>query len=358
MTVHIHESLVVGAGQSGLATSYELTRRGIDHLVLDANEHPGGAWQHRWDSLTMKDVHRVANLPGSIAPDASSHKSNKVIPTYFASYEQEHQLPILRPIKVESVHNARDNPSLLEVRATNGRIWLTRTLVSASGTWTHPFVPYYPGWEKFQGLHIHVSRYTGSEVFRNKKVMVVGAGASAVQLIGEIAHTASDVLWATRSKPAWRTDEIDGIASVTWVESRTTQGLPPSSVVASTGLILREQEQYAESLGIYDRRLPMFTELTATGARWEDGSEIEFDALIWATGFRYAFDYLSPLKLRSEHGGIALNSVKNNVQGATTASKDARIKFVGYGPSASTVGAAQAGRQAAREVEKFLREKA
>lgn len=59
----------------------------------------------------------------------------------------------------------------------------------------------------------------------------------------------------------------------------------------------------------------MFTELTETGARWADGSEVEFDALIWATSFRYAFDYLAPLKLKSEHGGIALNSVKNNVQG-------------------------------------------
>lgn len=100
----------------------------------------------------------------------------------------------------------------------------------------------------------------------------------------------------------------------------------------------------------------MFKSLTETGARWQDGTTREFDALIWATGFRYAFDYLAPLKLKSEYGGIALEPVKNNVQGATTAVKDARIKFVGYGPSASTVGASKAGRQAAIAVKKFLKE--
>ena len=99
----------------------------------------------------------------------------------------------------------------------------------------------------------------------------------------------------------------------------------------------------------------MFEELTEHGAKWSDGTVREFDAIIWATGFRYAFDYLAPLKLRSEHGGIALKSVKHNVQGATTAVKDARIKFVGYGPSASTVDASKAGRQTALAVQKFLK---
>lgn len=353
MSQHAYQSIVIGAGQSGLAASYELKRRGIDHIVLDANSTPGGAWQHRWDSLTMNDVHRVADLPGASAPGASSTQSNKAIPDYFARYEKEFELPVVRPVKVTSVRNAQENPQLLEVQSEN-ESWLAETVVSASGTWMHPFLPYYPGAEKFKGLQIHAAGYTFADVFKDKKVLVVGGGASAVQLIGEVAHTAREVLWATRSEPSWRKGPVDGLASVTWVESRTTQGLPPSSVVTSTGLTLRPQEEFAKNLGIYERRVSMFEELTEHGAKWADGTVREFDAIIWATGFRYAFDYLAPLKLRSEHGGIALESVKNNVQGATTAVKDARVKFVGYGPSASTVGASKAGRQAAIAVRKFL----
>lgn len=146
----------------------------------------------------MNDVHRVADLPGSTAPGTSSRRSNEAIPEYFASYEQEHQLPALRPVKVESVHNTTNNPDLLEVQASDGRTWLTQIVVSASDTWAHPFLPYYPSREKFRGVQIHTAGYTDPEKFRNKKVIMVGAGVSAAQLIGEVAHTASEVLWATR----------------------------------------------------------------------------------------------------------------------------------------------------------------
>lgn len=111
------------------------------------------------DSLTMNDVHRVADLPGAPAPGASSTQSNKAIPDYFARYEKEFELPVVRPVKVTSVRNAQENPQLLEVQSEN-ESWLAETVVSASGTWTHPFLPYYPGAEKFKGLQIHAAGYT------------------------------------------------------------------------------------------------------------------------------------------------------------------------------------------------------
>ena len=61
--------VVIGAGQAGLSTSYHLRRLGVEHVVLDADERPGGAWQHRWDSLTMADVHGVAALPDAARPE-------------------------------------------------------------------------------------------------------------------------------------------------------------------------------------------------------------------------------------------------------------------------------------------------
>jgi hypothetical protein len=340
------DSLVIGAGQAGLAASYFLRQRGVDHVVLDANPEPGGAWQHRWDSLGMNDVHGVADLPGSVAPQGSEQPANVVVPDYFGGYERRHDLPVVRPVRVDRVEG---DGELLVVHAGD-RAWRTRTLVNATGTWTRPFVPYYPGIESFAGEQVHTAHYPGVEHLRGKRVLVVGGGASAVQLLGELAPV-TDTLWVTRRAPVWRDglDAAAGLAAVTAVEERVRRGLPPASVVSVTGLSLRPQEQEAARLGAYER-LPMFARIEPDGVRWSDGRFERVDVILWATGFRPAVDHLAPLGLRTQSGGIALVPLPGNVQGATTAVADPRVQLVGYGPSASTIGASRAGRAAAAAV--------
>lgn len=358
-TEHVLDAVVVGAGQAGLAASYHLARRGIDHVVLDADGGPGGAWQHRWDSLTMADVHGVADLPGEPAPPRSAERANVVVPAYFGDYERRHRLPVLRPVHVERVEDdpAAAEPGLLRVTGRDGsgaeRTWRTRTLVNASGTWTRPFVPAYPGRGVFAGEQFHTATYPGREHFRGRRVMVVGAGASAVQFLGELAPV-TDTLWVTRRPPEWRDGDLDGLAAVTAVEERVVAGLAPVSVVGATGLFLRPQEERARSLGAYDHPLRMFDHLDHDGAVWADGRTERVDAILWATGFRPALAHLAPLRLRSPRGGVALERVEGNVQAATTAARDPRIQLVGYGPSASTIGASRAGRHAALAVARYL----
>ena len=343
--MEILDSLVIGAGQAGLSTSHHLKRRGIDHVVLDANEHPGGAWQHRWKSLTMHDVHGIASLPDLDVPDAiESEPARDFVPSYFGEYEQRFALSVLRPVRVSRVESAAQ---LLRVTADAGS-WLTRTIVNATGTWDQPFMPYYPGVEEFRGRQLHTVDYTSPEDFAGKRVLVVGGGQSAIQLLGEIAPLAAGTVWATRRPPIWRTEPFDrniGRAAVALVEERVRQGLPPQSVVSVTGSILREQERAAEALGAYERR-PMFDRLEADGARWADDSFEPVDIIIWATGFRPVISHLAPLHLRGPLGGIQLDG--------TTAVVDPRVQLVGYGPSASTIGANRGGRAAAVAVRKQL----
>lgn len=342
------DAVVIGAGQGGLAASYFLRQRGVDHVVLDANPVPGGAWQHRWDSLTMRDVHGVADLPGSPAPERTGERANVAVPAYFAAYEQRHDLPVERPVDVDRVTSDGD---LLVVHAGE-RQWRTRALVNATGTWTRPNWPSYPGVEDFAGEQFHTATYPGREHLRGKRVIVVGAGASAVQFIGELAPIA-DVVWVTRRPPQWRTDDFGpetGLQVVTEVEKRIVAGLPPISVVGATGLMLREQEHEADALGAYDHPRPIFERIVAHGAEWADGTVEQADVILWATGFRSAVDHLEPLGLRGPHGGIPLDRVPRNVQAANTASRDPRVHLVGYGPSASTIGASRAARRAAMEV--------
>ncbi|MET0930573.1 MAG: NAD(P)-binding domain-containing protein [Aeromicrobium sp.] len=344
--MEIYDSLVIGAGQAGLSASYHLHRLGIRHVVLDADERPGGAWRHRWDALTMNDVHRVADLPGSeIPPDSGGERANQFVPAYFADYEQRFSLPVERPIRVRTV---REQDGLLVVESSE-RSWTTRTLVNATGTWTRPFIPHYPGIETFAGEQLHTSDYPGPEHFRGKRVIVVGGGASAVQFVGALAPIAQTT-WVTRREPVWIDREFTpevGREVVALVEERVRKGLPPRSVVSVTGLKLRDQEREAERLGAYAARRPMFSAIEPEGVRWATGDLERADVILWATGFRPVIEHLAPLHLRSPLGGIQLDG--------TTAVADPRVQMVGYGPSASTIGANRAGRTAARNVAAWLR---
>jgi len=348
--VEVYDAVVIGAGQAGLSASYHLKRLGLTHVVLDANEGPGGAWQHRWDSLTMDDVHGIADLPDAPAPPRDGRRANEVVPAYFADYERRHDLPVIRPVEVSRVTSEGE---LLVVHAGE-RTWTTRTLVNATGTWSRPFLPHYPGVETFRGEQLHTIDYPGPEHFAGKRVVVVGGGASAVQFLGELAPVA-DTIWVTRREPVWRTDwdENTGREVIALVEERVRRGLPPHSVVSVTGLALRPQERLAESLGAYRRR-PMFARVEPDGVRWTDGTFEPADAILWATGFRPAVGHLAPLHLKSEYGGIHLQSSTRDVQTATIAVADPRVQLVGYGPSASTIGGNRAGRAAAVAIARRL----
>ncbi len=342
------DSIVIGAGQAGLSASFHLRRRGIEHVVLDADARAGGAWQHRWDALTMRDVHGVAELPGDTAPPRDGRRANIAVPEYFAAYEKAHDLPVLRPVHVRRVH---DDAGVLVVEADEGE-WRTRTLVNATGTWTQPFIPHYPGMETFLGEQFHTVDYPGPEHFLGKRVLVVGGGASAVQFLGALAPL-TETLWVTRRPPVWRDDDFTpeaGAAAVALVEKRVAAGLPPESVVSVTGLMLRPQEREAERLGAYADRRPLFQRIEPDGVRWADGAFERVDVILWATGFRPAIGHLAPLHLRSAAGGIQLDRGGRG----TTAVADPRVQLVGYGPSASTIGANRAGRAAAAGVVRAL----
>ncbi|WP_405068277.1 NAD(P)/FAD-dependent oxidoreductase [Kribbella sp. NBC_01510] len=350
MTSDVLEVVVIGAGQAGLSAAYHLVRLGFtpydEVVVLDRNPEPGGAWQHRWDSLTMHDVHGIANLPGVPVPSsAGPERANAFVPSYFADYEKRFELPVVRPVTVSSVQAVDGG---FEVRTSAGS-YRTAALVNATGTWNRPFIPWYPGIETFRGRQLHTADYNGAAEFAGQHVLVVGGGASAVQLLAEISEVATTT-WVTRRPPEWRTGEDFnpeyGRKVVAKVEERVRAGLPPRSVVSVTGLHLREQEQAAWERGVYTR-LPMFTRITPDGVEWADGRSEHVDAILWATGFRADLAHLAPLHLRETTGGIRMNG--------TATVLDPRIHLVGYGPSASTIGANRAGFTAARDLRDLLK---
>ncbi|MEU6936644.1 NAD(P)-binding domain-containing protein [Streptomyces rubiginosohelvolus] len=269
------------------------------------------------------------------------------IGAYFAAYEDRFGLRVHRPVEVSAVREGSGRRLLVE---TSEGTYATRALINATGTWDRPFWPRYPGQETFRGRQLHTANYPGPEEFAGQRVLVVGGGASGTQHLMEIAEHAADTFWVTRSEPIFRegpfTEEW-GRAAVAMVEERVRNGLPPKSVVSVTGLPLNDAVRRARAEGVLDR-LPMFDRITPTGVAWDDGRAVETDVILWATGFRPAVDHLAPLKLREPGGGIRAED--------TRAVRDGRVHLVGYGPSASTIGANRAGRAAVRSVMRLLKE--
>ncbi|MFF7408170.1 NAD(P)-binding domain-containing protein [Streptomyces lydicus] len=344
------EVVVIGAGQAGLAAAFHLRRVGLepdrDFVVLDHSPRPGGAWQFRWPTLTYGKVHGMHALPGMELTGADPGRpSSEVIGAYFGAYEETFGLRVHRPVSVLAVRPGEDGRLLV---GTSEGDWAAGAVINATGTWDRPFWPRFPGQETFGGRQLHSSQYAGPEGFRGARVVVVGGGTSAVQQLLEIAPVAADTVWVTRRPPVFRAGpfgEEEGRAAVALVEERVRQGLPPRSVVSVTGLPMSEAVRRGRESGVLER-LPLFERITPTGVVWPDGRTAEADVILYATGFRAAIDHLAPLKLREPGGGIRM--------AGTRVLRDPRVHLVGYGPSASTIGAHRAGRAAVREIQQLL----
>jgi cation diffusion facilitator CzcD-associated flavoprotein CzcO len=347
--------VVIGAGQAGLSSAYHLKRRGLapnrGFVVLDQSPNAGGAWQFRWPSLTLSTVNRIHDLPGMPFSDAVDTTASEVqaavaVPKYYAAYEKTFELPVYRPVKVIVVC---DRGGRLNVETDRIEV-SARGIINATGTWETPYIPEYPGAALFKGSQLHTRDYRTADEFAGKHVVIVGGGISAIQLLDEISRVTTTT-WVTRRPPQWRTgpfNEEAGRAAVAMVEDRVRHGLPPSSVVSVTGLPVTPAVEAMRARGVLER-LPMFSEIAEDGVRWADGAFMRADVILWCTGFRSSLDHLAPLLLREPNGGIVMTG-----RLATQVAKDPRIHLVGYGPSASTIGANRAGGAAAAELMAYL----
>ena len=345
------EIVVIGAGQAGLSAAYHLQKLGLQRIrgfaVLDRAAEPGGAWQFRWPSLTLRTVNRIHDLPGLrfdevVGDTATEVQASVAVPQYFAAYEKAFDLPVYRPVNVTIVCDRGDR-----LRVEGDRMNLSvRGIINATGTWDSPYIPDYPGRERFAGRQLHTRDYRTASDFTGKHVIVVGGGISAIQLLDEISQVTT-TSWVTRREPVFREgpfDEQAGRAAVAIVEDRVRRGLPPGSVVSVTGIPVTPRIEAMRTRGVLIRR-PMFSEILEDGVRWDDGTTLRADVILWCTGFRSSLDHLAPLMLREPTGGIVMTG-----RLATQVAKDPRIHLAGYGPSASTIGANRAGRAAATEL--------
>jgi putative flavoprotein involved in K+ transport len=339
--------VVVGGGQAGLAVGYHLGRLGLDFVILDAQEGPGGAWQHGWDSLHLFSPAPYSSLPGRPMPlqPGEVYPDAQHVVAYLTEYEKRHELPVVRPVMVRGVHRSID---LLRVD-TDAGTWQAQAVVSATGTWWRPFLPAVPGRELFRGRQLHTVNYRSPQDFTGQRVVVVGGGNSGAQIAADLTGHA-DVTWATTRPPRFLADDIDGRAlfdAATARRQALDSGTADTGGVAGLGdIVAVPPVRAARDAGLLPA-VPKFVRLTADGPLWPDSTVTPADAVIWCTGFRPALAHLAPLGLRTSNGHIPT--------AGTRALHEPRLHLLGYGDwtgpaSATLIGIGRPARDAAREI--------
>lgn len=286
--------VVIGGGQSGLAAAHALVRHGLRPVLLEASDRPAGSWPRYYDSLRLFSPARYSSLPvlpfpGD--PDRLPHRDEVV--AYLTACADRLDAEIRTGRRVTSVRRGGDG---FEVACAGGDRLSVRAVVAASGTFGHPHRPALPGLEEFTGRVLHTADYRSPAPFAGRRVVVVGAGNSAMQIAAELAGTARVTL-ATRAPLRFAAQRTLGRDLHFWL---TRTGLdtapfgrllrrPPPQPVLDDG-----RYRAALAAGRPGRR-PLFT--GAEGARlvWADGEREEVDAVLLATGYRPDLPYLAHL---------------------------------------------------------------
>ncbi|MCH0543326.1 NAD(P)/FAD-dependent oxidoreductase [Streptomyces sp. MUM 203J] len=303
---------VIGGGQSGLAAAHALRGRGRRPVLLEASGRAGGSWPHYYDSLTLFSPARFCSLPGMPFPgDPDRYPHRDEVAEYLAAYAARLDAEVRTGSRVAGVRE--DGPGFVLELADGARL-AARAVVAATGTFGRPYRPALPGLGGFTGAVVHSSEYRNPAPYEGRRVVVVGAGNSAVQIAAELAEVAHATL-ATRRPVRFAPQRPLGRDLHVWL---TRSGIdrapvgrllrtPPSQPVIDDG-------RYRGALlrGAPDRR-PPFAGAEGREITWADGTTEAVDAIVLATGYR---PDLSCLTGRLAPGGTGRPSHRGGVSTA------------------------------------------
>ena len=279
------EVAVVGGGQAGLAMGYYLREQGLRFAIFERGDSIAPAWRERWDSLTLFTPRRYSALPGLPFPgDPDGYPTRDEVIAYLERYAETFELPIELNSEVRRLSH-EGGRFVLEV---GGRTVTADQVVVATGPFQTPFVPKLaqdldPGvWQ------VHSTGYRQPGDVPEGAVLVVGGGNTGFQIAKELSAT-HKVLLSVGSKQKPLPQRIAGRDLFWWL---TKTRLLSTTVESRLGSKLRHRDTL---IGSSPRELkrrygvelkPRALDAAGRTVRFEDESELEVDAVIWATGYR------------------------------------------------------------------------
>ena len=188
------DTVVIGAGQAGLAAGYHLARRGMPFLILNADARVGDHWRATWDSLRLYSPARSDGLPGMRFPASSYHyPTGREMGDYLEAYADKFDLPVVSGTRVDGLRPAESAAGGYVVTAGDRRYEAANVIV-ATGAFNRPVVPAFAADLDSSIRQLHSSEYHNLTDLRDGGVLVVGVSHSGADIAYEAARTHRTVL--------------------------------------------------------------------------------------------------------------------------------------------------------------------
>ena len=283
--------VVVGAGQAGLAIGHFLARQGRRFVILEAADSVGAAWRSRWDSLVLFTPRRYSALAGlDFAGDPDGYPTRDEVIAYLEQYAAEFELPVELDSPVRSLTAADGRFAV----GLDGRRIEADQVVVATGPFQVPNVPAVAKGLAPEVFQTHSTGYMRPSDVPDGTVVVVGGGNTGYQIAKELAAT-HDVHLAVGSRQKPLPQRFLGRDLFWWL---TKTGLIRKTVESRIGRRLEGRDTLIGSKPRELRRRygvelkPRVVGASGRTISFADGSELEVDAVIWATGYRSDYSWI------------------------------------------------------------------
>jgi putative flavoprotein involved in K+ transport len=284
--------LVVGAGQAGLAMGRELERAGLDFLLIDGAKAIGDSWRQRWDSLRLFTPAEFSSLRGLPFPAPRGHFPHKdEVAEYLRAYASAFSLPIALD---EPVRSMTQNGPMDFTAETDYARYRARHVVIATGPFRTPSLPAVNALIAPRILQLHSSAYRNPTQIPDGPVLVVGSGASGVQIAGELSRT-HQVTLAVGTAPMSFPARIAGRSVFYWLDRLGALDITADSFLGRrarrremvVGLNARDLAR-RNAFRLVSRIVSVEHGLPCT----IDRQRLDVNTVVWATGFRPHYPWL------------------------------------------------------------------
>jgi putative flavoprotein involved in K+ transport len=280
-----YDVVVIGAGQAGLAIGHFLAHQGRRFVLLEAADSVGAAWRTRWDSLRLFTPRRYSALPGLAFPgDPEGYPSRDEVIAYLAQYATAFEMPVELNSAVRSLTRA-DGRFVINL---DDRCLISDQVVVATGPFQAPAVPALASGLAADVFQTHSTGYVRPSDVPDGAIVVVGGGNTGYQIAQELSAT-HRVLLAIGSRQKPLPQKLLGRDLFWWL---TKTGLIYKTVESRLGRRLRGRDTL---IGSSPRRLtrrhgvelkPRVISASDRTISFADGSKIDVEGVIWATGYR------------------------------------------------------------------------
>lgn len=294
------ETVIIGAGQAGLATGYHLRKRGREFVILDSNAQVGDNWRAQWDTLRLYTPAKYDGLPGLPFPaDKWSYPTKDQVADYLASYADRFDLPIRTKTRVETLEPLDDGR--YAVTTGEHRI-LADNVVVATGTFGRtPYLPDFAVDLDPAIRQLHSSEYRRLDQLKDGPVLVVGGSHSGTDIAYEVAPTHPTVLCGRdpgqipvrlEKKGARVFFPVFLFLGKHLITRRTPIGRKQLREVRyHGGPMLRVKREDLVERGV-ERVHNRVTGVQDGRPVLDDGRVMDVSNVVWCTGFRQVYDWI------------------------------------------------------------------